>query len=661
MHLIRTTLSQCRRISACAAPDSRLGGTDAAAMSARVTIQSAHARGAGAAASSAGFRDRAPPGPVLLAALCAFCTQGVVAGAIVLPPAEPPQQISIDVRTSQLSGRLLLGSQPSSGAAPASFAIELIAIDDPADSLALARYHDPGFNLPVVSGTYQPNYTHLFGAAAPGNADQRLPSVINAGSDPHQDIDVVAVEVQPQFSLDGAPFPCQATEVAEFYLLPQGSGERILLGRSNLAASTVRVLPGTYSVVYSYRSGSALPINPHAVVRRDVVLAESGVLAVAVRSTVLATSLTLNGQAFPNSAYDYGSVYLRNAGDDDEVHLGETFSGPAERRIVDGSYDVHFRSRESQGVTPMNPDAVIARGVAISPGQQRLTVDVRTIDVSADFRVNGSAPPDSAYDYARIGLRFDGTSAVLPLGETHEQSSAPVRIIPGDYQAIYSHREGATLPANVEAVFIQRLSLTGSGSVVLDIPRIELRLDLSLNGRPFPVSAYSYAHIHARPSAGRLPGGAPVLLGATYQGPLSVPLIAGRYDFVYEVRESGGDVPVNRYAPFLEDSNLEASATLAHDLKADRVQVGARLNGLIAPSGAGSAEVLVGQSREDRVSVGFLSGRSAPVETLLLHGDYFAYYALRDAGNLSVFPLNRDAAVDEFVIGGVVLFGNGFE
>jgi hypothetical protein len=590
-------------------------------------------------------------------------------GAVIAAPqtapsakGDAPQEVGIDVRSSRVSGRLLLGALPYPNGAIASYALELVGATDGADSLALGTYQRGEFSVPVVSGLYAPNYTHLFGAAAPRNANERLQLDVDARSDVQQDIDVHAVQITPAFLHNGQSFPQAAGELAEFYLVPEGAGARIRLGSSNLPGSAVAVLPGTYSVVYEYRSGSAIPLNSHAVVARDVVLMQSGPLPVSVLSTVLETRVTLNGQAFPNSAYDFGTVHLVNPEDGDEVRLGETFSVLPERRVIHGGYELHYRNREANGLVPINPEAVIARGIAVSDSERRVSVDVPMITVAGKFRINSSPPPLSAYQYARIGLRFQGTSALMNLGDTYAQSFGPVRLVAGDYEAIYSHRQGTLLPANTGAVFVEDLGLHSTGSYTLDVPVIHLNLRLSLDGRPFPNDAYDYARIHALRREPATPAGEPVLLGDTLQGPIEVPLLAGDYDFVYAARQYSGGVPANRWARFLVNTPLMQDSTLVHDFRSQRVRVGATLNGLPVSAGAsGSAELYVGQSREDRVSIGLLEHLSTPVEVRLLEGNYSAYYALRDAGDLSRLPVNRDAPVRMFVVGAAELFADGFE
>lgn len=569
------------------------------------------------------------------------------------PAAPPVLDLAVNVRSSALSGRFLLRAGAYDPGSPSSFSVDLRRAGQPGDSLRLGSYADAVFSAPVVAGVYQPEYTYLYGDAAPRNRTQRLATRVNARHAAVQDIDVPSVDVTADVLLDGQPFPQQAGEVARFYLVPTGGGERILLATSNVAAPPVSVLPGTYDVVYAYVGGSAIPVNSQAVVARHVRLRASRHLALRVRSVDFESRVTLNGAAFPNSAYDYGKIFLVNAEDGDEVELGDTFSPLPTRRLIVGTYAAHYRVREANGIVPRNPDAVIAAEVVVSKRSPRATLDVHAISIAGQFQLDGSAPPVSAYDYGRVGLRAVGAAAdaVLTLGNTYEQAFGPVPVVAGTYQAVYSHREGRTLPANTEAVFIDKLTLAGDGLVVLDIPTVALTLDPSLDGGPFPNSAYDIGDIDVVPAAGSTLGTAPVRMGNTLQGPLQVTLLPGRYDFVYACRECNGQVPANRHAVFLAGTELSAAVALAHDFRSRSVRLSATLNGEPFPADPGAAgEVFLGLDEADRVSLGMTSDGPAFGPVRLLRGAYQATYSLRARSDADGIPVNRHAVVGTFTI-----------
>lgn len=589
--------------------------------------------------------------PRLLAGL-AVAAMTVAPLSIAAQTASTPLDIGLDVRSSLFSGRLLLNGQAFGAGGTSSFAVNLQRAGDAEDDLYLGAYLQPGYTVPLVAGTYRPQFFHQFGPASPQNYAAPLRPLIDARQPRLADIDVPGVTLTADFKLDGQAFPLQAAEVAEFYLVPDRPGERILLGRSNTPGAQAVVLPGRYDVVYEYRSGEHLPTNEHAVVARGLRLTSSRHLSIAVRSTVAETRVTLNGEPFPVDAYDHGRIVLVNPSDRDQVVIGETFGTllPA-RRVIVGRYDVHYRSREPGAVTPVNPDAMVAQGISLTARQRRVDVDVRAITIAGSYLINGEVPPNSAYQYARIGLRLQGTADPLRLGDTYAQTFGPLNIVAGTYEGVYAHREGESLPMNTDAVFLPELLLQQNGSQVLDIPAVLLTLDLRLNGAAFPNSAYNYARITVVRQQAEGTAADPIVLGDTFAGPLQITLLPGRYSFVYSMREANGLVPENRHAVFLKDVDVSGPTTIVHDLRARPVRVGVTLDGTAFPDAAqGSAEILVGQTREDRVMLGLTSDPGTPATRLLLHGRYTAYYALRDAGNASLMPVNRDAVIGRFVV-----------
>ena len=325
---------------------------------------------------------------------------------------QPAQAVELDIRSSLITGRFLLDSRAYDAGQLSSYALGLVHTEDADDTLVLGYFYDTQFSVPVVSGSYRAEYYDQFGDTVPQNYRQLLRGQVNAKRDSVRDIDVPTVTVSANFRHNGQPFSQQAGETAHFFLVPTVPGERIYLGSSNLPNPPVRVLPGLYDVVYEYHGGSAIPVNQHAVVARQVRLTSSRNVTVNVRSSVIQARLTLNGEPFPNSAYDYGRISLVNAQDKDKVELGETFTAVLERRVIHGRYNVHYRNRQPGGLTPLNPDAVIAQDVVLSPRNRSISVDVPRITVAGVFQVDGSAAPNSAYNYARIGLRLAGTDEI---------------------------------------------------------------------------------------------------------------------------------------------------------------------------------------------------------------------------------------------------------
>jgi len=585
-------------------------------------------------------------------ALATVVTPAAMAGGqFEAAPDTEPLDLSLAIESSVVTGHFLLDGAAYNPSDGSSFGLNLVNPDDTDDDLLLGQFYNTDFSVAVVSGRYAPAYFYQYGDSAPRNNGQTLEPSLDAFEDLTQDIDVPAVDITPVFVLNGRRFPDAPDEVAEFLLVPEGPGEPILLGVSNERPSAVTVLPGHYAVVYAYQSGTAIPLNEHAVIIADVALTASRRLVIPVRAAQVDATVTLNGTPFPNDAYNYGRIALANDDTGDELTLGDTFGGTLPTSwVIEGRYDAHYRVRYSTGVAPLTPDAIVARDVDISRRMGSLSIDVPSIDLSAEVLVNGAAPPVSAYDYARIGLRFKGTDEVLTLGDTFELQFATLPIVAGTYEAIYSHREGSTLPANVNAVFGDELKLDSSGPVTLDIPSIRMSLNLTLDGQAFPLSAYNYARIDAVSEPETGPAGEPILAGETLEAAQTLVLLAGRYSFFYTCRECQGQVPANAHARFLEGQDLTSSTSLQHDFQSREVRLDATLNGAPFPTdGTVDAELYLGQNAEDRVSFGLTSQLpSAPI--LLLTGEYEATYAARATGDRLTVPVNRNAVVDVLAI-----------
>ena len=111
-------------------------------------------------------------------------------------------------------------------------------------------------------------------------------------------------------------------------------------------------------------------------------------------------------------------------------------------------------------------------------------MDVPRITVAGVFQVDGSAAPNSAYNYARIGLRLAGTDEILTVGDTYEQGFGPIPLIAGTYEAIYTRSQGEELPINVETVFIPKLDMPISGTynAVRGCDLVDLNTHLVLRG-----------------------------------------------------------------------------------------------------------------------------------------------------------------------------------
>jgi hypothetical protein len=109
------------------------------------------------------------------------------------------------------------------------------------------------------------------------------------------------------------------------------------------------------------------------VIAHELPVEESGPQTIDVVTRTISPGFALNGDAFPESASDYGEFFLRDP-DGDEVALGASNIAPADRIVIEGAYAVEYEWRDGEEV-PLNlrekvqivsvPEAGFAQGVIL--------------------------------------------------------------------------------------------------------------------------------------------------------------------------------------------------------------------------------------------------------------------------------------------------------
>lgn len=363
-------------------------------------------------------------------------------------------------------------------------------------------------------------------------------------------IDYPVVEVTAEFQLNGSPLSTNEENSVEIWLAQDGDLQ-VLLGETHLAPGPVRVIAGTYDVVYRDLTPSTpidLPGNTNAIVAHDVLVDQDGPLVVNVVTATLTGEVLLDGAPFPASAAEDANIFAAGTGGEGEVFLYKTSNGPFGQVLVAGEYHIVYR-RESGGTTvPRNENAVIDT-LNLTPGGHSLTTDITSHLTSGDFLMNGAAAPNSLAENASLEMRREphrGIVDLVPLGESRDQNYS-LRIIEGAYSLYYRNIQGRTLvPANVET----RLSgppVTVDGSPVdVDVP--------------FKIYAGAFTVNGATPPASQAENGSvsfidPVTLAETTidefrnQGH-QFAAIPGTYDLAYRRIAGGTLVPANDFKVF---------------------------------------------------------------------------------------------------------------
>lgn len=566
-----------------------------------------------------------------------------------LQACEPVDQIVvIDVQSNPLSGELLVGGENYQSGSENNAYFELVNLKSTQDTAEIGTYFEQEYAINIVNSDYTLKYYYQSGSEMPTNYGETITELSIASSQSYT-VNPGNIEIRPSFLLNDGAFPEATGETAEraaFYLKSEKSDFELFLGYSDLTPEPVRVIPGVYQVIYRYESGEVIPRNTHAVVLNELDLKQNQELEVNVDGISVTAVYYHNGASFPDSLYQQAEISLADESHRDNVVLGTTNISPSRAiPIIPGTYYAVYRHREGESV-PRNPEYVFDKPLELVNQNARVEIDVPSVEIGGSFSVNGDATPGSLYDTARISLRLpdDVAENDIPVGNTFEQSYAGLRVIPDTYHAIYDSVErNDVMPFNRGSLLVESLDVTNSGRIDFNIKSVDVASDLTLDGQRFPESLYESAHIHALKAG----DSEAVLIHITHAENTPVPLLAGTYDFIYEVKESDTVMPLNNHFVFQSEQDVQTDWVVSHDFNTTRVQFVPRLNGEVPPSSLYQYGNLYVATQHNE-SIGIGTTREISDVVTLLVGEYAAYYSFREGA--SSMPVNSYALVDEFEV-----------
>lgn len=552
-------------------------------------------------------------------------------------PLPPLTEIAVNVVASQVTGPITLNG----GAFPANqyeWGELVMQGAHPEDLVVLGPSWDQGYETFVVNGPYDVEYDFRNGGGVvPQNELAALISdrVIDGGV--ALPIDVRAVEVSAVFSLNGSPFPASQYDRAKFFLQPEGSEALIFLGDSHLANDPVRVVPGSYHVIYEYQTGSLCPINKGARVQQSVAINSDSQLRVNVRASTLRVMVTLDGNPFPSSQYNDANFYLRDELTGSESWLMNSHDPVTSLMAIDGTYDVIYR-HETGSQVPINTAAVVLDNFVLSAGGALLH-DVKSVTIDAEVTLNGFPFEASEYQDGILALYDARTSTDTVLGNTHSPFQDLV-LIPGTYDVLYSRETGNEVPQNTRGRVATAVAITNT-DLKINVQGLQASVSLTLNGGAFPATEYDDAHLFLS----GVQSDAAIDVGNTHDQVLSVMVLPGTYELLYR-HESGADVPRNGNYPVLVDQVLTKDTLLSRDLQARYVRLAATLNDAPFPKSVFNTGRIFARSRAGD-DVLLLRTHGVQDTPMLITGDYELSYAHTKG---STVPLNPQAKVGQVTI-----------
>lgn len=454
-----------------------------------------------------------------------------------------PRVLDVDVPAAIVSGTITMG-----GAAPPASQYERgeLRLRDRATgaSFKVGVSSAGSYAALVIPGTYDVVYKRLLSnTIAPKNGEAILGEVTVVGNTAF-DIDIPVVARTGTFKLNGANPPNSIYENAQVSLRDTVTGDVIALGQTRDGTFSVKLVPGTYDVLYSRLTGGTIvPSNSFAVIATKVPLLAPGDGVIDIPVVSIAGAFTLDGAAFPNSIYANARIWLAGPGDD-RVLLGQTRHQSYTAKVIPGTYDIAYEVLITTGVVPANTWALVdlARPIAPAKVVRTVDVDVATGWLEAEVSYWGGAPFASIYENGLISAtsgdedRFDPVRT-RDVGDT-------VKVVAGSYALRYSHLIGNLMPINGDAqVASADLAPGATAELAVDLRPGTLSGSYTHGGQPFPGSFLN----HARIALSDIVTGDRIELPRTHQGGYTKRLLPGTYEVLYD-HGHGASFPANKGA-----------------------------------------------------------------------------------------------------------------
>lgn len=455
----------------------------------------------------------------------------------------------------------------------------------------------------LVPGTYNVRYAvGAAGSSWPINDDALLLENVTVTSAQTISLNVPAASIRFTATLNGQTLTTSNTDASdEGELILKGSDG---IGRFSLfsvwddsamqlrASAQVRIIPGTYDVLYSVvDDGPSWPANVNSVLLRGQNLSSDQNLTVNVPVTSVTGTLTLNGQtasASNSSADDEGALWLEDAagerfkvmttwGDSaDQPNGTETF------QVVPGTYNVLYSIQDPGKNWPYNENVLVKSGL-VATAQTSFSVDVKTLVLQVTPTLGGqalSSSNGSALDEGELSLQDQTTGERFKLFSTWRDGvdqpiSSPVSVplIAGTFDVFYGVQDdGPFWPANQKRLLRTGLSLTASQSLTIDVPIVTATVNVTLDGQSVS-SANSSIEDEGLIELEEVSSGDRFKLFTTWNNttnqsavPFSGRVVPGVYNIYYSVSNDGPHWPANTNVLVMSSVDFSSARSVTVEL-----------------------------------------------------------------------------------------------
>ena len=340
-----------------------------------------------------------------------------------------------------------------------------------------------------------------------------------------------------------------------------------------------------------------------------------------VQAGIVSGDLTLNGGNFPANGQESGELWAQGPLPEDRFLLGSTVNSQYSAMLVHGTYDFLYRFKAGGAQVPLNDSAVIHTGLAVA-GDAVQDLNVPKVTVGSTLTLNGAPFPASIFDSAWFYLQPVGTSQLILLAKSH-LAPGTVRVVPGQYHVLYDYFTGDAVPVNKLRRVLSDVAISSNTTLVINVVASSLRVGVTLNGSPFPLSEYEDANIALRDGV----TGSISPLFNTKEPLASVLVIDGTYDLLY-LHETGSEtVPVNVRALLIDDLSTVGGAAVLHDIVTVTVDLDVTHNGNPFPLSEYDDGNLYLYDPDTQTDTLLGNSHDALDQIILIPGTYDVYYS----------------------------------
>jgi hypothetical protein len=578
------------------------------------------------------------PGICDEATLVCVCPEGYASLGFECIACEPMADVAIDLPLIVATGTIRIN-----GAVPPGHLYEygdlLLRNPGTGDEVLLGSTYDGEYHATVLPGTYDLVFARRNGGnLVPMNASGLIDRIVIDNHGPI-DIDIETTTVAGAISFGGATPPGHLYENGTIFLRNALTGDEVPLAETHEHEFSVNVLPGSYSVHYGIVSGTNIaPKNPDArlgwveIPHLTEIIFQ---LDVDVPVAEIQGTITVGGATPPGHLYENGRIFFVDRSSGTEIDVAETQEGSYAVMLTHGDYDVYYARIAGSTLVPLNSRARLIDRLSIETAQT-IDIDVPLVELTGTISVDGQPPPTSTSDDGVLRLHDSETGDSVVLGHTRDGTFSSL-VVPGVYEIRYAQATAtAVMPANLDAVIGQiEVHDDGDTDVVVEIPTVDVRGEITVAGAAPPTSEYSDGRLYLRD----LDSGDSVLLGNTRLGAFERRVVPGRYEIVYAVETTGDGVPLNGAAHL---GTVDVTQTPEFDVDVPLV----RSNGAITVAGASPPSddanhgilFLQDLRSADRLSVG--DTRTGTYSTRITAGQYAIGYRVSQSEGL--VPQNAD-------------------